>query len=228
MRGFAGFGTTMVMVPLFSLIIDPAPAIFIAITVDVLVMAPLFPNAARNADWKPIMPMMIASLLVTPLGAWLLVIAPADIMRLFIAAMVIISALLLMSGWTYRGEKTIALSAAVGAVSGTAGTAVGIGGPPMAVYYMASGSSALETRSALNAMGFIKMTLSSISIAIAGSFSAEHYYMVLYLLAPMLAMTWVGAKAFHMVNESGFKRYMLWALIVIGVIVIIKTINGEG
>ena len=49
MRGFAGFGTTLIMVPFLSLLMPPSEAVFIALATDVLVMLPLLPNAVKNA-----------------------------------------------------------------------------------------------------------------------------------------------------------------------------------
>ena len=59
MRGFAGFGTTLIMVPCFSLLMPPSEAVFIALATDVLVMIPLLPKAAMDAQWKYIWPMII-------------------------------------------------------------------------------------------------------------------------------------------------------------------------
>ena len=226
MRGFAGFGATLVMVPLFSLHLAPAEAVLIAIAVDVVAVAPLFPNAARTAKWRPIIPLMIASLLVTPLGVYLLLVAPANALRIAIAVMVIASALIMLSGWTYKGEKTIPLSLGVGALSGTLGTAVGIGGPPVAVYFLASGDSTLQTRAALNAMSFIKMGISAIGIAIGGSFGSGTYVTVVILVPVMAMFTWVGARVFRASTDAGSRRALLIILFAIGVLLLARSIVG--
>ena len=93
MRGFAGFGTTILMIPLLSLFMAPVEAVFIGLAIDAAATLPLLPTAFRQAQWRPILPLMAASLLVTPLGAYVLLIASADMMRLRIAVTVIISAI---------------------------------------------------------------------------------------------------------------------------------------
>ena len=59
MRGFAGFGATMVMVPFLALLMSPREAVLLALSTDVLVMTPMFPNAAKKAEWKPIIPLSL-------------------------------------------------------------------------------------------------------------------------------------------------------------------------
>ena len=61
MRGFAGFGTTLVMIPIFILFMPPVEAVLIGLTIDVIAMVPMFPSAAKNSDWKRIMPIFIGS-----------------------------------------------------------------------------------------------------------------------------------------------------------------------
>ena len=47
MRGFAGFGTTIVMVPLFRLLVSQMEAVLIGLFIDGRVVVPLFPDAIR-------------------------------------------------------------------------------------------------------------------------------------------------------------------------------------
>jgi uncharacterized membrane protein YfcA len=136
MRGFAGFATTLFMVPLFSLILEPAPAVLIGLALDAVATIPLVPNAARQANWRSVLPVLLGGIVVIPFGAWLLMTIPVPVMRAVIAAVVIACALLMLSGWTYRGRKSPVLSFLVGGFAGTMGTATGIGGPPVAVYFL--------------------------------------------------------------------------------------------
>ena len=114
MRGFAGFGATLIMVPLLSLLMPPSEAVFIALSVDTLVMAPMFTRAAQKAEWGLVIPLAVGSFLATPFGVWFLIITSPDTLRLLISSLIIISALFLLSGWTYKGERSIFLSFLIG------------------------------------------------------------------------------------------------------------------
>ena len=68
MRGFAGFGTTLIMVPIFSLFMSPTEAVLIGLSTDVLAMTPMVPDALKKSKWRPIIPILAGSILATPLG----------------------------------------------------------------------------------------------------------------------------------------------------------------
>ena len=155
MRGFAGFGTTLIMVPFFSLLMPPSEAVFIALATDVLVMIPLLPNAVRDAQWKYIWPMIIGVFLATPLGVMVLKITNPEVMEILIAILVIGSAFLLLSGWKYEGKRANSLSFFVGAFSSVVNGATGMGGPPVVVYFLAQGMSPKSLRASLNSLAFI-------------------------------------------------------------------------
>ena len=55
----------------------------IGLSIDVMVMAPLFPGATRQTEWKPIIPLLAGSLIATPLGVYILLILSPDTMRVF-------------------------------------------------------------------------------------------------------------------------------------------------
>ena len=77
-------------------------------------------------------------------------------MSVLIALLVIGSVILMTSGLTYQGNKTTLLSFGVGWVAGTNGSAAAIGGPPIAVYMLGRGLTAVQTRASLNGIAFIK------------------------------------------------------------------------
>jgi len=224
MRGFAGFGTTLVMVPIFILFMPPVEAVLIGLTIDVIAMVPMFPSAAKDSDWKRIMPIFIGSVLATPIGVYILYVMSDDAMRIIIALLLIGSALLMLSGWSYRGKQNSSLSFGVGLLSGTSGTAAGIGGPPIAVYMLALGLSADKTRSTLNTTSFIKESISALSILCITTLEIRLLIIILMLLPFMLTFAWIGSHFFRKTNETSFKKFILRFLLIIGVAIFTKTI----
>ncbi len=59
--------------------------------------------------------MGLISIVTVPVGAWLLVTVDAELMRRVIAGVVIVFTLVLLAGWRYRGPRTTATHAGVGA-----------------------------------------------------------------------------------------------------------------
>ena len=226
MRGFAGFGTTILMIPLFSLFIDPIEAVCIGLSIDAVATLPLLPTAVRQAQWRPIIPLMIASLIVTPLGAYVLAVADADTMRVAIAVTVIASAILMISGWRYAGKRPVSLTLLVGAITGTIGTATGASGPLIAVYFLSGESVAGKIRASFNCISILKLTASGCFIAYASNFGAPVYYTAIALLPVSFLFTWVGSHYFSGVSDQSFRGLLNYFLILVGLIIIFRTLFG--
>ena len=224
MRGFAGFGTTLIMVPFFSLLMPPSESVFIALATDVLVMIPLLPNAVKDAQWKHIWPMIIGVFLATPLGVMVLTITKPEFMKIFIAILVIGSAFLLLSGWKYEGKRANSLSFFIGAFSSVINGATGIGGPPIAVYFMARGLSPKILRASLNSLAFIMEGAAALFIYFAGVFEFKILVTVFILFPFMLLFTWIGSKLFSVLDNSLFNKIILYFLLVFGVYIIVSHI----
>jgi uncharacterized membrane protein YfcA len=224
MRGFSGFGTTLVMVPLLNLLMPPSEAVFLALSIDVLVMIPVLPKAAQQAKWKPIIPLLIGALIAIPMGAWVLVVASSETLRIIISTLVLTSACLLLSGWTYRGKKTKSLSFMVGIFSGIANGATGIGGPPIAAYFIAKKMPPVVLRASFNVLAFIMEGVSVIVIYSVGSFDIRNT-INMFILAPfMLIFLWFGSLTFRLVDNKLFNKLILYFLITFGVYTLILTI----
>lgn len=224
MRGFAGFGSTMVMVPFLSLLMLPSEAVLIALSIDTLVMTPMFPKAAQNAEWKPIIPLVIGGFIATPLGVLILVIASPETTRVIISILVIVFALLLLSGWTYRGHRTTLLSFSIGLLSGATNGASSIGGPPIAVYFIAKGMTPITLRASLNVVSFIMEGVAVIAIFLTGNFNTKLLTSIAVLFPCMLLFAWIGAVIFRFADNDLFKKYILYFLIIFGGYILISSI----
>ena len=99
MRGFAGFGSAMLMAPIFAILFGSADMILTVVAIETIVSVQLFPQVRRHADWKTLAPMSIAACLAMPFGAWLLASLSGDIMRAVIGATCIAAVVLLWRGY---------------------------------------------------------------------------------------------------------------------------------
>ena len=223
MRGFAGFGPTMVMVPFLSFLMPPSEAVLLALSTDVLVMIPMFPKAARNAEWKPIIPLVLGGFIATPIGVWILVIASPETMRIIISILVIGFACLLLSGWTYRGHKTTLLSFCIGMFSGATNGASSIGGPPIAVYFIAKGMPPITLKASLNVVAFIMEGVAAVAIFFAGNFNIKNVASVIILFPFMLLFAWIGSVIFRFADNNLFNKSILYFLIIFGGYILISS-----
>jgi hypothetical protein len=69
-RGFSGFGSALIFVPLASTVIRPAMAAALLLVVDIVMAASLIPHAARLAEKRDVLMMILGTLFGVPLGAF--------------------------------------------------------------------------------------------------------------------------------------------------------------
>src|SRR2546430_16963816 len=72
MRGFAGFGSAMLMAPIFAILFGSAEMVVTVVAIELVVSLQLFPQVRGHADWKTLRPTSIAACAAMPLGAGLL------------------------------------------------------------------------------------------------------------------------------------------------------------
>src|ERR1700730_8829561 len=71
-RGFSGFGSALIFMPLASSIAAPRLVAALLLIIDFIGAAPLIPNAWKQADRKATAIMALGALVGVPIGTWLL------------------------------------------------------------------------------------------------------------------------------------------------------------
>lgn len=140
-RGFAGFGTAMIYLPVASQFLSPVAAIVTLVVMDLFGPLPAVPRAVREADWPDLKRLLIGTILAVPLGLWLLLSVSPDVFRYAVSGISLVLLALLVSGLRYQGHLSAPKVFGVGAGAGVLGGAVGLAGPPVIFFYMASAHS---------------------------------------------------------------------------------------
>ena len=104
MRGFSGFGAALTIAPVLALAVGPRAAIPAILLVMMVTSIQLAPRAFRDANWPVVVPLSIGGIIGIPIGAWLLIVVDPELVRRSISATVIIFALIMLTGWRYRGN----------------------------------------------------------------------------------------------------------------------------
>src|SRR3954466_9062558 len=116
MRGFAGFGSAMLMAPIFAILFGSAEMVVTVVAIELVVSLQLFPQVRRHADWKVLTPMSIAACAAMPLGVWLLASVDKNTIVTAVSAVIVAFVVLMWSGWKYHGRRSPVAAATVGAL----------------------------------------------------------------------------------------------------------------
>src|ERR1700744_1223804 len=135
-RGFSGFGSALIFMPLASSIAPPRLVAALLLVIDFIAAAPLLPNAWRHADRKATAVMVAGAFVGVPIGTYFLVRLDPVTTRWIISGFVAALLVLLLSGWRYRGKEHTALSIGIGWLSGFCSGLAQTGGPPIVGYWL--------------------------------------------------------------------------------------------
>ena len=137
--GTLGFGVSVVSAPFLLLFLSPKTVVPILLIYGSLVNAVIAVEAREFIDLRRIWPLMVAGLLATPLGTFVLLIAAVDTLKLIagIAIMGLSMALLFDFKRPIGNEKLAFL--AVGLTSGILGGSTSLNGPPVMLFYANQG-----------------------------------------------------------------------------------------
>ena len=137
-RGFAGFGTAMIFLPVAGQVLGPFAAITVLVVMDLLGPLPNVPRAWRDAKRGDLAFLIAGLVLLTPLGVLVLTRISPETFRFSVSVLALILLVILISGYRYRGRVTRGLIFGTGAAGGFLGGAAGLPGPPVILFYMAS------------------------------------------------------------------------------------------
>ena len=215
-RGFAGFGAAL------TLVYGPVPAVVLMSLIEIPGALQLARTAVREADWRGLAPLCIAAAVTIPIGAWMLAILDADIVRRSIAGMVVLFGAVIATGWLYKGEVTKALSAAIGTVGGFCSGIASLGGPPVVMFLIAKGSNAAQTRAGIIAYFGLAMLLRLAAFGVYDLYSADAFWLSLLLAPVYMSGIWVGIRYFKGVSETVFRRVVVALVLIMGVFALLK------
>ena len=213
-RGFSGFGGAMVYMPLVAAVYEPRIAAVTILLVDFLSATPFAIPEMRRCTWREVLPITLAMVVGVPFGTWALIVLDPIPLRWAIAVLVLSLLPVLASGWRYRGAPRLPISLGVGLFSGVSAGAVQIAGPPVILYWLSGGSSAVIVRA--NLMVFFMMCGVALVIAYAaeGLFTANSLALSLLLGIPYVLGMGIGSYYFRGSSDRLYRRiaYLIIAL----------------
>ena len=224
-RGFSGFGSALIFMPLASSIAAPRLVAALLLIIDFIAAAPLIPNAWKQADRKATAIMVFGALIGVPIGTYFLSRLEPVTTRWIISGFVLTLLLLLLSGWRYRGKDHPAISVGIGGLSGFCSGLAQTGGPPIVGYWL--GRPIASTIARANILLFFGASdfFSVVSYSLTGLITADSLKFSL-VVGPVYAVgVWFGASLFGRASEAVF-RAICYVLIAAAVIIGLPALDG--
>lgn len=224
-RGFSGFGSALIFMPLASSIAPPRLVAALLLVIDFVAAAPLLPNAWRHADRKATAVMVAGALVGVPIGTYFLVRLDPVTTRWIISGFVAALLALLLSGWRYRGKDYAALSIGIGWLSGFCSGLAQTGGPPIVGYWLGRPIASEIARANIFLFFGGSDFFSLVSYALTGLITADAIRFSC-LVGPIYGIgVWLGSRLFGRASETLF-RSICYVLIAAAVIVGLPAFDG--
>jgi len=217
MRGFAGFGSAMLMAPIFAILFGSAEMVVTVVAIELVVSLQLFPQVRGHADWKTLRPMSIAACAAMPLGVWLLASVDKNTIVTAVSAVIVGFVVLMWSGWKYRGRRSPVASATVGAISGAMMATTSVGGPPVLLYLLSGNDPPAVNRANIVTYYFLTQFLLIVIVLATGVAGWQALARAVVLFPVMVLGAWLGGRLFHgLASERLYRNVALGILFTTG------------
>jgi uncharacterized membrane protein YfcA len=205
-QGVIGFGIALVGVPIVALIepsLLPGPMLLLATVLTLLALA----REHEHVDWRGVGWAMLGRLPGTAIGVLVVDALPQKQFLVVVGLGVLAFTLLSVISWHPRPTAPALTTA--GLLSGALGTAMAIGGPPVALLYQ--NERGARIRSTLSAYFLLGSFVSAVSLALAGHFSGHDALSALELVPFLLTGFALSGPVRKHVDAGGRIRYLVLA-----------------
>ena len=208
-RGYSGFGFSLLSITALSLFFEPRaiiPSIFI---LEVAASAHLMISAWRDVHWQSLRRLAAGCLVGTPAGVYVLARVPPAPLTVALSVIVLLLASLLARGFVLQAMPGRTATVATGLASGLLNGSIGIGGPPVIMFFFGSPAGVATGRASMIAYFLITDVL-ALACQWHESLLNRDVLARALLYAPALgAGVWLGNRAFAAVNPERFRSWVL-------------------
>ena len=215
-RGFLGFGSGLITIPILSLLYSPIFAIVFNIIIEIPTTIYLTIIGAKTCRFKEISPMFFSTILTIPIGIIFLIAINEQVIKIIMSVLVIFFAILIASGWRLKSTITTYVLIFTGTISGLMQGITGMGGPPIVTVLLSKGDNNDVTRG--------NTLIMSAAIVISAVLSMHYFNLFsktliltgiitspLYLLASFL-----GSQFYNLSGNKYYRNISLLLLVLIG------------
>ena len=215
LRGFIGFGSGLLMIPILSYFYSPVFAMVFNIVIEIPATIYLTFVGIKKSNLREITPMMFTIMLTIPFGTIFLVSVDEQIIRTLMSLLLIFFVILIATGWRIKSTITKYVLVLGGAISGLMQGATGMGGPPYVTVLLSKNDSDDVARANILVITSGLVISAIISLYYFGLFTKD-ILLTGALSAPIYVFaTYIGTKFF---NYSGNKYFRNSSLIALGVV----------
>lgn len=223
-RGFSGFGSGLIFIPLAGMIVGPKAAAPLLLLIDFVGMLPTVGPAWRPSEKLPVLLMAGGAALGLPLGILVLFHLDPILLRWLLCATIFGLLLLMLSGRRYSGPMTPPVFGGVGIVAGVMSGVAQIGGPPIVAFWLGSQRPVVVVRANIMLYFAVSAVMSVIAYTASGLLSESIVLLALIAGPAYFAGVLGGVRLYPLAPEQVFRK-ISFALIGLAVLLSLPVLD---
>lgn len=205
-RGFSGFGSALIYVPMMSALYGPKIGAASFLLTDFVTGIVFSLGVWRLAVWREIVPLALSGAIAAQFGTLILQYADPANLRWTMAALVLVIVAVLSTGWRYHGRPMLIVTLLVGAAAGLMGGAVQIFGPPVVLFWLSSMASPAVVRA--NFVVFFAIMAAALVVTYVwfGLITPDVIALAAFVAPAHILAMFAGSRLFHIASEQTYRR----------------------
>ena len=224
-RGYTGFGSSLIWVASLTLVLPPAAVVPVILMLEVAASLHLLPRVWRDVQWRTLRPLLLGAWAATPFGLYLLARLPMAPMQAAISVVVLAAAILLWRGYALRRTPGPVATFATGVLSGALNGSTSVGGPPVILFFFASPAGAAVGRASIIAYFLGTDAVGAAMAAVGGLLGWDALIRFAWFLPAMLLGASLGNRRFLKADPATFRRAALVVLMVLALAGLVRAVQ---
>jgi uncharacterized protein len=212
LRGLTGFGFALASVPLLGLVMEPARAVPLSLTIVAVGGVFGMRRALPSCDWPSLRGLAIGALVGSPIGALVLKHISPDMARIAIALFIVAALIALQRRHSTPAPTGWFRAIQHGLLAGLFNGLAAMPGPPIVAFYMGTKLSSEAIRASLLVIFQFTSWIGVLGAVAFGLVGAD----TLALAIPALPVFWIGnrigAWLFTLGSDAAYRRIALACL----------------
>jgi uncharacterized membrane protein YfcA len=226
-QGLSGFGSALVAVPLFALILPVETLVPLMALLGAGVSAFNLIHLRAEVRLRPVVRLLFGYLLGTPLGLYFLARAPEVLVLGTLGVFLCGYALLALIGRQPRANWLREWRVTLGAVSGALGAAFSTNGPPVILHVAAHPEWGAHRQKATLVLFLLLASVITVGAhGASGLITAEVLRLLLWAAPTLVLGTLAGLRLYARLGNHGYQRLVFGLILATGLLMLGRSLAG--
>jgi len=219
--GLAGFAIGLIAAAIWLHILTPLQTATLIVGYGLIVQGYAVWKLRHALSWDRLWPFLLRAAPGVALGVLALGWANPSYVRIAVGVVLVLYAVYSLARPDLKPVHVGAVAdTGVGFLNGILGGLTGLSGIIVVIWSGVRGWPKDVQRTVFQPVGVATFAMTAIGLGATGTIAADTLTLFLFGLPVLLAGTWLGLKLYGRLDEAGFRRVVLWLLLISGILLI--------